>query len=174
MRRSIVATAVLAGTVALTLAGCGSGSSSSEGSGGGSGSDATSGASASGGSSSLRAGDKKEIVYISIGMANTYDVAYEKSVKDVLSRYGYTLTTLDAAFDQSKSDQLVQQYLATGKKPAGFLWQPVDPAAGVNSSRLLATRAPVLQVSQLPKSDAAFGYAATNQERSARRWGSSW
>lgn len=157
--RSNIVVAVLLG-IAVVLAGCGSGESAA-----GSGSGSRTGASGSGsGTGSLEAGANKEIVYISIGMGNAYDVAYEKSAKSVLSRYGYELTTLDAAFDQSKSDQLVQQYLATGKTPAGFLWQPVDPSAGVNSSRLLARRAPVLQVSQLPLSDAAFGYAATNQE----------
>ncbi|MTD59115.1 sugar ABC transporter substrate-binding protein [Amycolatopsis pithecellobii] len=159
MRGNRVVAALLAGAVAWTLAGCGSSGDPGRASG------------TEAGTGSLEAKDNKEIVYISIGMSNAYDVAYRKSAKAELSRYGYTLTTLDANFDQSKSDQVVQQYLATGKTPAGFLWQPVDPSAGANSSRLLARRAPVLQVSQLPRSDAAFGYAATNQEAVGEQMG---
>jgi ABC-type sugar transport system substrate-binding protein len=144
-----VATA-LAGVV--LLAGCGSDSS---GSGSSSGTEVK-------GTGSLDAQDEKEIVYLSIGMANATVVTYEKALKDTLAKHGYTVTTLDANFDQAKSDALAQQYLATGKKPAGFIWQPIDPTAGVNASRLLAARAPVLQVTQLPLSEAAFGYAAVD------------
>ena len=123
------------------------------------------------GTGSLEAKDKKEIVYLSIGMANTTVVTYEKALRDTLDKYGYSLTTLDANFDQAKSDQLAQQYLATGKEPAGFIWQPIDPTAGVNASRLLARRAPVLQVTQLPLSDSAFGYAAVDHVETGRSMG---
>lgn len=160
LRRNIAAAAAIISLIALT--GCGSGQ----------GAQATgSSVSSVEGTGSLKAKQNKEIVYLSIGMANATVVTFEKALRERLSKYGYSLTTLDANFDQAKSDALAQQYLATGKKPAGFIWQPVDPTAGVNASRLLARRAPVLQITQLPLSDAAFGYDAVDHVETGKSMG---
>lgn len=51
-------------------------------------------------------------------------------------------------FDQTEQDQQVQEWLATGEKPAGILFWPSAGEAATNSIRLLSQVAPVLQFNQ--------------------------
>jgi ABC-type sugar transport system substrate-binding protein len=116
------------------------------------------------GTGTFEAGSKDEIVYISFGTKNVYAQGNQRAIEDEAEKYGYKVTTLDANYDQAKADSLVQQYLASGKQPAGFLWQPPDAQAAVNSTRLLAKAAPVIQMTFTPPLPGVDAYAATSQE----------
>jgi ABC-type sugar transport system substrate-binding protein len=71
--------------------------------------------------------------------------------------------------DQTTQNNQVTQQLATGSKPAAYVWIPVDPVAGLASlKKLAATGVPVIQVSTQP--DAASlpyvkFYTGTNYEQ---------
>ncbi len=134
----------------ISVSACGGGTTSASGDGNGTG--------------TLQAGDKKEIVYFSFGTNNVYAQGNEKAMKEVAEKYGYHITTIDANLSQATADQNVRQYIASGKKPAGFLWQPPNAAASDLSTKLLSQVAPVVQVTFTPPNEDAKVYTATNQE----------
>jgi ABC-type sugar transport system substrate-binding protein len=80
--------------------------------------------------------------------ANVYLAAVAEAARAEATAHGYRLTVIENNFDQAEQDQQVQQYLATGARPASFLWWPATSAAGVNSNRQLAQVAPVIQFNQ--------------------------
>jgi ABC-type sugar transport system substrate-binding protein len=143
IRRAAITAVSLA---ALALAACSSGSSSS------------SGGSTQGGSGSLEnQGAGKTIVFFSNPTTFQYVGKLISSAKDEASRFGYKLEVIQDNATQANLDQLVQQYLAGGTKPAAFIFWPFIPAASVNDVRLLSRVAPVFQVNQEP-TEAALPY----------------
>ncbi|MEV4686909.1 sugar ABC transporter substrate-binding protein [Microbacterium sp. LWH3-1.2] len=71
----------------------------------------------------------------------------------------FSVTVIENNFDQAEQDTQVQQYLASGDKPAGILWFPSDAQASIASlSRLSGLGVPIVQVNQrpLPESEDYF------------------
>lgn len=91
-------------------------------------------------------GEGKKIVLFTYAPANTYIRVYTETLQAQLESMGYDLQIFTNSFSQSQEDQQVQQYLATGEKPALFLWTPFDDKGGINSTRLLSRVAPVVQL----------------------------
>jgi ABC-type sugar transport system substrate-binding protein len=64
---------------------------------------------------------------------------------------GLTLKMYQTPLDQTTQNSQVLQQLATGSKPAAYMWIPVDQNAGLASlEKLDATGVPVIQVSTQP------------------------
>lgn len=104
------------------------------------------GASGSGGTKVAEGG---EVVAFMPSTTNNYIAEMVRSSRKAFEAAGYELTLYENNFDQSEEDQQVQQVLATGETPAGFVWFPADNKAGIASARRLAgTGAPVVQTNQ--------------------------
>lgn len=81
--------------------------------------------------------------------SDLYVAEDRKALEAEAKELGFSVKVFENNFDQSEQDQQVQQYIASGEKPAAFLWWPSDAQAGINSSRLLSRLAPVIQFNQL-------------------------
>jgi ABC-type sugar transport system substrate-binding protein len=108
--------------------------------------------------------------------SNVYLKADADAIKKEAAKLNYKVKIVENNFDQNEEDQQVQQFLATGQKAAAFLYWPATDEAGINSSRLLSRKGPVIQFNQavLPKaksyikayagvSDTAIGETAGKQ-----------
>jgi len=73
---------------------------------------------------------------------------WQKTVVQQLEDLNFKTKVITNERDPAQQDQQVQQYLATGEKPAAFIWWPASSAAGVNSTKLLSKVAPVIQTNQ--------------------------
>lgn len=93
-------------------------------------------------------GKGKKIVLFTYAPANEYISIYTETLKKQVEDLGYKIQVFTNTFSQAQEDQQVQQYLATGEKPALFLWIPFDDKGGINSTRLLSRVAPVIQLNQ--------------------------
>jgi ABC-type sugar transport system substrate-binding protein len=94
-------------------------------------------------------GDGKLLVYFSLSSSNVYIAEHNKQAKAEAEKLGYKIKILENNFDQAQQDQQVSQFLASGEKPAAFLWWPLDAKAGINDTRQLSRVAPVIQTNQL-------------------------
>jgi ABC-type sugar transport system substrate-binding protein len=123
------------------------------------------GGSASGGSGSLQGGGK-ELVMFTMTSSNVYGANQIAGAKKQAEDLGYKLKVYENTFSQPEQDQQVQQYIASGAKPAAIIWWPWVRDAGINSVRQLARVAPVVQMTQ-PPDDASkpfvTAYAGANQ-----------
>jgi ABC-type sugar transport system substrate-binding protein len=136
----------------LGLAACGD-DDDDDGGGGGSGDEA---ADSGGGSGSLQ-GDGKEMVMFTMTSSNVYGANQIAGAKQEAEELGYNLKVYENTFSQPEQDQQVQQYIASGAKPAAIIWWPWIRDAGLNSVRQLAQLAPVVQMTQ-PPDDASWPY----------------
>ncbi|MFC5947449.1 sugar ABC transporter substrate-binding protein [Pseudonocardia lutea] len=96
---------------------------------------------------SLDGGGKLLVAFMPTAAA-TYVASDIKAVKDTAAEYHYEITVFQNNFDQAQQDQQVQQFLASGQKPAAVIWWPSNVEASVNSVRQLARIAPVIQINQ--------------------------
>lgn len=80
--------------------------------------------------------------------SNVYLNADAKALKEEAAKLNYKVKVIENNFDQNEEDQQVQQFLATGQKAAAYLYWPATDEAGINSSRLLSQKAPVIQFNQ--------------------------
>lgn len=135
-RAGIVAAAA---GVALALSACASGAPGTDG-----GSD---GGSAGVGTGSLE-GDGATIVAFIPSTSNSYIKAAADAITSQAEELDYTVKFFENDFDQTEQDQQVQEYLATGEQPAGFIVFPPAAEAATNSLRLLSAVAPVVQFNQ--------------------------
>lgn len=133
LRRTLTAVAVMS---ALALSACG----------GSEGSSAQGSASVKGSGSLDGAG--KEIVVFLPSSANVYIARAIQGAKAAAEEHDYDLTFFENNFDQSQQDQQVQQFVASGQKPALILWWPSNSEAATSSVRQLARIAPVIQFNQ--------------------------
>ena len=126
--------AVLIGlvVVAVGLAACGGDDDS--GGGGSGGGD-------SGGSGSVQ-GDGKELVMFTMTASNVYGANQIKGAKEEAEKLGYKLTVFEHNFSQPEQDQQVQQYIASGAKPAAIIFWPWVADAAINDVRQLSQLAP--------------------------------
>lgn len=110
-------------------------------------------------------GDGATLVLFMPTSNHPYTKAFAESAQGQAEELGYQLKVIENNWDQTEQDQQVQEWLATGEKPAAILFWPSSAAASVNSIRLLSQVAPVLQVNQPVATEAAdyvVGYAGVN------------
>jgi ABC-type sugar transport system substrate-binding protein len=156
--RLILAIAALA-VVGLVVVGCGD---DDDGGGGGG-----SSASESGEGTGKLQGDGKEIVMFTMTASNVYGANQIAGAKKAAQQYGYKLKVFQNNFSQPEQDQQVQQYVATGAKPAAFLIFPWVADAAINAIRQLDRVAPVILITQEPNDQSrpfAKAYAGANQQ----------
>jgi ribose transport system substrate-binding protein len=151
---------VLIGSVllALFLAACGDDDDSGDGGGNGGGGAASE-------SGSIK-GNGEEIVMFTMTSSNVYGANQIAGARQEAKELGYKLRVYENTFSQPEQDQQVQQYIASGAKPAAIIWWPWIRDAGLNSVRQLERLAPVVQMTQ-PPDDASQpyvkAYAGANQ-----------
>ncbi|WP_445399062.1 sugar ABC transporter substrate-binding protein [Streptomyces sp. LE64] len=92
-------------------------------------------------------GERATIVAFVVSTANHYVGAEVEAMRDEAERLDYRLEVIDNKFDQTEQNQQVRQFLASGKPAAAFVYWPANNDTGINSARLLAARAPVVQLS---------------------------
>lgn len=110
-------------------------------------------------------GGGKQIVLFSPSASNVYSGSVIKAATETAQKYDYTLKVFQNDFDQSQQDQQVQQFLASGERPAAIIWWPSNVDASVNSLRQLARVAPVIQMNQAVSEEAkqyVKAYAGAN------------
>jgi ABC-type sugar transport system substrate-binding protein len=101
------------------------------------------------GAQTKQTGDK-DLVMFTMTSTNVYGANQIKGAQREAKRLGYNLKVYENMFSQPQQDQQVQQYLASGAKPAAVIFWPWIAAAGVNDVRLLSRLAPVIQLTQPP------------------------
>lgn len=102
-------------------------------------------------SSQALAESKGTIVAFIISSTNPYIGQWKKGAEDKAKELGYDLKVIENNFNQAEEDSQVQQELASGEKAAGYIWWPMQNAAGINSLRALSqTGAPVILTNQYP------------------------
>ena len=119
---------------------------------GGSGGGASS--SESKGSGSLK-GDGKEMVLFTMTASNVYGANQIAGAKKMAKELGYKLKVFQNNFSQPEQDRQVQQYVATGAKPAAALIFPWVADAAINAIRQLASVGPVIMITQEPNAQSA-------------------
>jgi ABC-type sugar transport system substrate-binding protein len=98
------------------------------------------------GSGTLDGSGKTVVFFTELASSDTTALMVD-GVKQVADRYHWNLQLITPSdTDQSTLDGLVQQYIASGKKPAAFLFWPTDASASVIDVRLLSQIAPVIQL----------------------------
>lgn len=150
------------GAAALGIAACGgSGEAASTGKQAGSSKEAAETKEATG-SSAPAASGSKEVIAFTPTTENNYVAMWTTAVKEGLESKGYTVKFYQNNFEQSEEDQQVAQVLASGAKPAAFIWWPSDNEAGIADVRRLSAVAPIVQTNNkvLPQAEkyvTAFG-----------------
>lgn len=130
-------------------------------------------------------GEGGEVVIFIPSSSNNYINAMLSTSTPLFEGAGYTVKVFENNFDQTEQDQQVQQYLATGDKPAGIIWFPADNQAGIASvRRLAALEVPIVQTNQavLPEAeDYVTAYAGEDDYangvtsgESALEWRDAW
>lgn len=159
----LVAATIAVLALAVTMAACG-GDDGEDGGGAAATSSTTGGD--GGGSGSLQ-GDGKELVLFTMTASNVYGANQIAGAKKMADELGYKLTVFQNNFSQPEQDQQVQQYVATGAKPAAALIFPWIADAATNSIRQLSTIAPVIMITQEPNEQTkeyVKAYAGANQQ----------
>lgn len=97
------------------------------------------------------AASKGTIVAFIISSTNPYIGQWKKGAEAKAKELGYDIKVIENNFNQTEEDSQVQQELASGEKAAGYIWWPMQNAAGINSLRALSkTGAPVILTNQYP------------------------
>jgi ABC-type sugar transport system substrate-binding protein len=111
-------------------------------------------------------GDGKELVMYTITASNVYGANQIKGAEAEAQKLGYKLTVFQNNFSQPEQDQQVQQYIASGAKPAAVIFWPWVADAALNDVRLLSKIAPVVQLTQEPNEKSwpyVQAYSGANQ-----------
>lgn len=111
-------------------------------------------------------GNGKDLVMFVMTSSNVYGANQIKGAKEEAAKLGYNLTVFEHQFSQPEQDQQVQQYIATGAKPAAVIFWPWVADAAINDVRLLSQLAPVIQLTQEPNEQSwpyVQAYAGANQ-----------
>jgi len=142
---------------ALGVAACGD---DGEDSGGGSSSEETKG-------TGKLEGDGKDMVLFTMTASNVYGANQIAGAQKMADELGYKLKVFQNNFSQPEQDQQVQQYVATGAKPAAALIFPWVADAAINAVRQLSSIAPVIMITQEPNDQTrefVKAYAGANQQ----------
>jgi ABC-type sugar transport system substrate-binding protein len=159
LRAVVALMAVL--VVALGAVACGDDDEGADSSAGGSGSSEE-----ASGTGSLD-GEGKEIVMFTMTASNVYGANQIAGAKKAAGELGYKLKVFQNNFSQPEQDQQVQQYVATGAKPAAVLIFPWVADAAINAIRQLSTVGPVILITQEPNEQSkefVKAYAGANQQ----------
>ena len=111
-------------------------------------------------------GEGKELVMFTITASNVYGANQIKGATAEAAKLGYKLTVFQNNFSQPEQDQQVQQYIASGAKPAAVIFWPWVADAALNDTRLLSKLAPVIQLTQEPNEKSwpfVQAYSGANQ-----------
>lgn len=111
-------------------------------------------------------GEGKELVMFTITASNVYGANQIKGATAEAEKLGYKLTVFQNNFSQPEQDQQVQQYIASGAKPAAVIFWPWVADAALNDTRLLSKLAPVVQLTQEPNEKSwpfVQAYSGANQ-----------
>ena len=131
-RLALVGAAVLAGALLVSC--------SSSGSAGG-----------GGGGTAPKPGKNKTVIGFVRTSSDTYQAAWQRGIKGVFDKAGYSVKFIENNADQSEQNSQVQQQIGANASPAAWMWMPADASAGAASLRALYnTKLPVFQVNQLP------------------------
>lgn len=118
------------------------------------------------GSGSLK-GDGKEMVLFTMTASNVYGANQINGAKKEAAALGYKLKVFQNNFSQPEQDRQVQQYVATGAKPAAVLIFPWVADAAINAVRQLSKVGPVIMITQEPNDQSrpfVKAYAGANQQ----------
>jgi ABC-type sugar transport system substrate-binding protein len=111
-------------------------------------------------------GHGRQIVFFSQTHATPFTTGLEAAVNAEASRLDYTVKIIETPdVDQTTEDGLVRQYVASGAKPAAFLYWPANASASAASARMLSQVAPVIQIDnsvQPAESPYVVAYAGNN------------
>jgi ABC-type sugar transport system substrate-binding protein len=111
-------------------------------------------------------GNGRELVMFTMTASNVYGANQIKGAEDEAQKLGYKLTVFQHNFSQPEQDQQVQQYIASGAKPAAIIFWPWVADAAVNDVRQLSKLAPVIQLTQEPNEKSwpyVKAYSGANQ-----------
>lgn len=92
------------------------------------------------------ADDSKEVVFFTYPDTVRYIAGQRQAFVDELKTLGYSTKTIVNQFSAAQQSQQVQQFVASGEKPAAIVLWPVDPNAGVTEAAQLSAVAPVFQI----------------------------
>ena len=106
---------------------------------------------------------------------NSFVAKANQGIIDQAKKLGYDVKVFEDNFNQAEQDTLVQQFLASGEKAAGFVMDPADDLGGIASlKKLTETGAPIVALNRLPV-DAAkpfiTAYAGVSHVESGRESG---
>jgi len=111
-------------------------------------------------------GDGQDLVMFTMTASNVYGANQIRGAEEEAARLGYNLTVFQHNFSQPEQDQQVQQYIASGAKPAAIIFWPWVADAAINDVRLLSRLAPVIQLTQEPNEQSwpyVQAYSGANQ-----------
>jgi ABC-type sugar transport system substrate-binding protein len=111
-------------------------------------------------------GNGRELVMFTMTGSNVYGANQIKGAEEEAKKLGYKLTVFQHNFSQPEQDQQVQQYIASGAKPAAIIFWPWVADAAVNDVRQLSKLAPVIQLTQEPNEKSwpyVKAYSGANQ-----------
>ena len=111
-------------------------------------------------------GNGAELVMFTMTASNVYGANQIKGAEEEAKKLGYKLKVFQHNFSQPEQDQQVQQYIASGAKPAAIIFWPWVADAAVNDVRLLSRLAPVIQLTQEPNEKSwpyVKAYSGANQ-----------
>jgi ABC-type sugar transport system substrate-binding protein len=101
-------------------------------------------------SGATKSTDKSLVMFIP-STTDIYIAQWAAGAKAEAERRGYSVKLIENNFDQTEQDNQVQQELASGDSPAGYVWWPSDNRAGVASLRRIAAKGvPVVQTNNKP------------------------
>jgi ribose transport system substrate-binding protein len=113
-------------------------------------------------------GNGQELVMFTITASNVYGANQIKGAQSEAEKLGYKLTVFQNNFSQPEQDQQVQQYIASGAKPAAIIFWPWVADAALNDVRQLSQIAPVIQLTQEPN-ERSWPYVQAYSGESVRR-----
>lgn len=111
-------------------------------------------------------GKGQELVMFTITASNVYGANQIKGAQAEAEKLGFKLRVFQNNFSQPEQDQQVQQYIASGAKPAAIIFWPWVADAAINDVRQLAKLAPVVQLTQEPNEQSwpfVKAYSGANQ-----------
>src|SRR5919199_1612218 len=106
------------------------------------------------GTAIAQSGGKKSNGLIFVFMPSSSNNAlaqWQRGARAEAKRTGYDLKIVENNFDQNQQNVQVQQQLASGEKPAAYVWWPADAHAGLAAERKLSrTGVPLVMSNQFP------------------------
>jgi ribose transport system substrate-binding protein len=100
-------------------------------------------------------GGGKSVTVLMPSTTNNYLAEWKRGLEAAAAENNFTVKVIENNFDQAEQDTQVQQEIASGEKPAIYVFWPADSKAGVASLRQLAqTDVPVVVANQPPPPEA--------------------